>query len=963
MRRALIALALVLWATPVGAAVEFFSALDHCVADPSTDTNLWGTVQGAPSRVTSSLDGQPGNRCAYGMSPASGSALYVAKTTACGATCYAGFHVKLTSCPSTRRRLVSFRDTGGSKDGALVTVEADPSAPTARCILKAFYESEDLTGGECAASATMDGTECGGVCATNADCVTYNGGSCNGSTLRCQTECDAANVDVGSTCSPGTYAQITVPTNSWRAVTLGQVNTTGAVQVLLYEGAVGSSYQRGAQTRTQGKCTGGTTAGRACTTGSDCSGGGSCTTSDVVTIEEIRFGTDDTRTGAFAWVLDSPWIDTATAQANVQVQTWAATAQDTADANTNWAAINSCVAGSQWACVNDGITVDSETTAWNNAAAAKPTIAIQFATPNPTPSPLAVAAVVVAQDAASGGANSATVDLEFRAGASLTSAYDPDGGTDGWDLEGFTGTGGTGDPYYAMPPLFSATAPDGTSWDFTDFANMRLHVNKTAGSGDAARITNVATSGLFRLPDPPAPTVIPDRNRNGIDTVVLAGDSTWNQPTFHQTLASGLLEPTNLIECAVDGGTIIDVARDISVTGAANDIVETAAAMSSGWGCTSIKGTTGDTADVVLVGTWANTQHIVSVLADPAMDTGHEGQGTGMGYCDDNGGAQQGGTCSCPLPDRAALMPAASRTYYCRVRGTNWKRETAFPTSSNPSFGCTCSSNADCKLTAGAADGVCTGNVCVPQVSGASHASVSDDPPNAFYATGCLNAPGCTNGICLAVPNEAYLEQARTSIQAAVAARPTNTGTWVTPTPPAPTPPAATPTPRPPVFVWALPYPPLQNFRSGVDAGSSFPTAEQKAGKAREELKAKAEAAGMGWVDLAACFLRDCPDKRLAAYDPGNFFLGQNTDGIDGTQTYCLKDGIHPSDVGDIVQANCIANCLTNAQGTSDGICGPSPTPPLPTPGTRRCTQGKVNDNCTTNADCSTYHCDFAAAP
>jgi hypothetical protein len=968
------------------AAIEFFSALDHCSVDTSADQHFWDAIVGTPTLVTSSLDGHPGNLCAYGMSVPSGSALYLGTTTACGATCYAGRHIKFTSCPTTRRRIASFRSTDDSKTGAILTVEADPTQPTARCILKAFYESEDLIGGECSASATMDGTECGGACTTNADCVTYDGGSCVA--LRCANECDAANEDVGSSCREGTFAQIAVPVNSWRAITLGQVNTTGAVQVVFYEGAVGSAHQRGAQTRSQGKCTGGTTAGRICTVNGDCSGGGTCTTTDVVTIEEVRWGTDDTTAGAFEYVFDTPWIDTATAQPNVKAYTLLPTADGTLQ---HWETSGGTNCGSTdcFSLVDDGNTPDI-------AAGSTDIIAVDSGNPDPrrqdfamsnppTPLPTPILAV-----------NLAALVKDNETGASRTSQLglipDPSGTAGAYlQLIDFDDDGASA-IYHPIGPAVFPTPVPGSTWDDTSILGLSARIFRWASTHNtnAFRATTVVGEVLARLPDPPVPTVLPDRNLNGIDTVVLAGDSTWNQAAFHQTLASGLLEPTNLFECATDGGTIGDIVRDLSVVGAVNDIVETSDS-ASGWECNSLKGTGGDTADVVIVNAWANSQHINSVFADPAMDTdpAHQGQGTGLGICHDNGGADEGNPCVCPIHSAPTLnLSAHLQTYYCLVGGTKWK--TAFTTLGavlggmpcDPfphACGCTCNSNADCKLTAGAPDGVCapiptptapaatrtagnpTPKVCTTPNAGALNSSLTADPPNKWWGPACVNANGCPNGLCMAAPNEAYVDQQRAAIESALLARPTSTGPWNTPTPPAATPPAATPTPKPPLLVWALPPGPMQNLRSGFNPASNFPTAEQKTGKAREELKARAEAASIPWVDLGACLLRDCTGKRLAAFDSVG---GSATDGVGlNGETFCLRDGIHPSDVGDAIQGQCLINCLTNAQGTSDGICGPTPTAPLPTPGLRRCTQGKVNDHCTANADCSTYHCDFGAAP
>ncbi len=1032
MHRALIALALVLLsAVRSDATLQWFYSMDDCnspLLASTGSTGLWSTsITGTPTLVTTGLDGDPGNLCAYNLAPASGANVYLPKSFTSDASLFAGMHIKFNTCPTTRRRILTFRDTGASKFGGMITAEASPGSTT-NCILKAFYESSDVSPGECSASATMDQTECGGAC-TGSDistCVVYGTpqrGDIACSSSRCINECDAANVDVGSTCAPGVYGQVTVPTGSWRSIALGQQNggtcqgganqgatcsvdsacpssiciAAGSVVVSLYEGATANAQaiQRGSATRKQGKCSGGTgaahTNGKACNVAGDCGGAGSptCSTIDVVTIEEIRFGTDDSVAASLDYTIDALWTDNVSVLSNWRVETLQPRTEEQADSETSWNPVgtnHSCGAETEALCLKDDVSPalpDDAGSTLDHGVATRATIGIQFATPQPTSpaaTPIAVSASILGEDAASGGSSSATVDIEFfettAYATKITNLFSS------FDLENNPGTGGITDPYYTLPSLVSALAPDGTSWDATDLTTMRLKLHKTAGSGNSARVGTAITDVLYRMPDPILPTVIPDRNRNGQKNVTIAGDSTWNQPALHNTLAAGLLEPTNLIECAVDGGTIGDIARDVSIAGTGNDILETAATFASGWECKAIRGSLGDTADVLIVNAWANSQHLNSVNADPAMDTGHQGLGTGTGYCDDNGGADQGNSCSCPIHSHPTIRPIVPFTYYCRVRGTNWKKQVQTSFTGDQvaqAYGCFCDTNADCKLTSGAANGTCaaiatptapaatrtpgnpTPKVCgTPNFTNAALLSrVTDDPPNTWFLPGCLSAPGCTNGLCIAVPNEAYMDQNRAAIQAAVAARPTNTGTLITPTPPAATP---GPSAKPPLLIWALPASPLQNT-SITGLGVNFGMAEQKTGKAREELKARAEAASIPWIDMSACMLRDCTGKRLGAFDPGNPFLGQNADGIDGNQTYCLKDSIHDSDIGDAVQGQCIINCLTNAQGVRDGICGPSPTAPLPTPPGRRCSQGKVNDNCTANADCDTYHCDFSAAP
>lgn len=1102
MRALLLLLALLLLPVRAEATVLFASGLDHCVADTANGGlgTFWDSLSGSQSVVTTGLDPDPGNLCALGFTAAVSNTNYVDKGLSTSySTLYAGLHIKFTRCPTTRRDFIKFRSinfqciggpnsgavctvasqcpnsTCGEKAGALLSVEA-VAGSTTKCLVKAFYESTDVSPGECSASATMDQSECGGPCTTSADCITYARSDVACTSGFCVNECDAANIDVGSSCLPGVYAQSTlIDTNTWQTISLGQANgsgsTAGSVTVSLWQGPTTGALavQRGSATHKQGKCTGGTgtnTNGLACNVSGDCTGtGATCNIGDVVTIEGVRFGTDDTVASRADYVIDAVWVDDATPRVNNQIETLRPAGQDTAGANTDWDPTG-CAVDSEWQCLNDGNAPDSNTTYLENGTAAKPTIAIKFATPAaPLPTPLGVSVAVVAEDAAAGGSNSATVDLEdFPTGSygSVSSRYDA------YDLENFPGTGGTSDPYYGMPSFFAPFDASAAAWTATSLANFRLDLKKTAGSADKARASTAVMNVLERLPDPPVPTVIPDRNRNGIKTVCIVGDSTWNQQAFHNALASGLLEPTNLIECAEDGGTEDDIVRDISIAGAANDILETAPALSSGWTCKAIKGSTGDTCDLVFLDLYANASIAGSLMADPAMDTGHKGQGTGLGYCDDNGGAQQGSACYCSRPSTTISRPLYGRDAYCRVRGSKWKSVVTTSPSyyAEPNNVCNCDTNADCKLTSGHADGVCVARrtptppaatrtpgdaspkVCAtPSPPNALNANVTDDPTNYNVVPGCLSASGCTNGICIVSPNEQYITEGWDTILSLINARPTAT-TFATSTPPTPSAPIATPTPARPLPILVAPALPETDLRTNANPASAFPNGEQKAGVARFRAIARAEAAGIPWIDVGARFLRDCPNKRLSGFDADTL-----KDGSYNNETYCLKDGIHPTDYGDQVQGQLVTDCTTNTysntsgtvvSGTSDGVCGPSPTPtstitptvtptptptatpycgdgivngsdvcepldtgcthlvtvcradcgacvavavatatrtptptptptititPTPTPTltpdqvSRRCTQGKVSDNCLIDADCSTYHCDFSAAP
>jgi hypothetical protein len=850
-------------ATPTIAAPIFMAGNDLGVTN--TATQYWDAIQGTPNLASTTVDSTTGNTHSIEISAGSGSAEYVGVNVSSASTLVASMRLRVPTSstpPSVRRKVLSFVDTGASKTGCMVTLEADETdSSTFR--LKALYESADNTGGECSASATQDGKEC----TTAADCDYVNPGE--------------------SSCAPGVYAStLALAKGTWYVVTLQQTNGTGEVTCALWQGTAGSSpaaYQRGAQTRDQGICTGGSVAGNACDDSSDCTGGGSCTTTDVVTIEQVRFGTDDTEVGALTYLIDDLKIDdSADAHPNYWIQTLVPTSDGTA---IQWSVSGCTSSSAEYDCINDA-TPDDDGTYANSATDGEVQQAnVTDITLAGGESVLAVAAVAVARSA--GSSSPMFTGLTTTDGTSKSSSYD-------------TNTVGT--TYHLVPP-YVLTDPPGapTSWTETLVDGVQFYAEVGVGGG-TIRMTQARVEALIDQADPPVPTVIPDRNQDGEDTVCLVGDSTFNDSGFHDLVVGGLIEPTNVLDCARGGATAGDVADVMSVAGNNNDILDGGSTQYVS--CRALKGTL-KPCDVVVLEIGVNTLH-TGVTADPANDTTENGTRV-PGFCDNKGGANDQGACVCPAGtgSRGSNYSGATAARYCRTKGADWL------TTCTVGADCACSASAeccaDCADTSCAActtsTGVCSGSICTCTGLGClgCNATQAAQTWSSSCVPGCLDSPQCPGGLCIAHESNADLMNEMRLIESHRAARPTPT-------------PAATPsgTSGLPIIVYAAPPPGQVKNLLGC-----WQDIERSVGNYRTSLLAYAQSLNAPWIDMYGAMLTHCPGGQVSG-------RGCRTDGCTWNGTTCLydrgcclRDEIHWNDLGFAVAADAIIACLTNDGGTS----------------------------------------------
>lgn len=882
-------------AAPVPAAVVFHTGFDACWVDTTADLFGWSAGSGLPT-VSTSIDVTANNRCALTFAPTASTALYRRTPTFTATdTAYATIRFKCSAIPATPLPLLTFYNSTSSKRGA--TLWIGPAATDAtKFQLTAYYKDR---GASCTASHTMDGTPCGGSCATVADCVP--GGGVGDDVLACTDnvcvhECDETAQGEAS-CAPFYNASSPLTgyaLNTYYLATLGHAKGTGAVTVSLWGGVAGAtpaSYALGANAHREGTCTGGANAGYACATNSDCASG-ACDTSDVIQVNSVIVGSDITSVAdTYSCTIDELWVENSGPNPNGAIQTLALSGQGSTG---NWSSVgsaHSCGAGTEYQCLNDATSPDSDTSTLTNTFAAQPTIGLVVANaatptaPLPSPTPLAVTVESIAKNHAASGTSTVAFNITDDTGTRSGSAF---------AFSGFSDSGASA-LYHQMTPITLATRANGSAWTHASIDALGIEMRKSATS-DAVRVSTVGASVLYDVADPAVPDTLTDRDSDGEITVCLAGDSTWADAVFAQNVASGLVQPANVLICALGGTTIGDLAYDL------DDILH--GRTSQYMRCLNYKGSTGKQCDVLLVGPGANNFRQGN-YSDPANSSALSGYGQ-SGYCDMKGGSGDGASCSCPINSAVRHKDGASIRYW-RLRNQYWKQ---------PSFACAssearCFANADC-----GANGVCTGGVCQTQLAYlVSGCAVGSGGILDQCVPGCLGAPGCPHGLCVSNASDAYdFQQMQDLVTRAEAY------SW-----------------HPKVVVATAP-PPVEGFTQIACWAQS----QAKVGAYNRRLLSWARTTGRNYVDLAARQRRDCPTLAKAC--------GSNPCSTTETATLCLRDAIHRTTLGNAISAQGLLDCLTAEGGTHDGACAAG-----------ICTAGRRKDACTTDADCDTWSCDFDA--
>ena len=949
---------------PSLARATIFGAMSEpCLIDTSADLFRWDAMgTGVPSVVRTGLDAMTGNLCALSYQPASGATMYVADTLpSAQSTVNLTCRIKVTAMGTSQRRLATF--VNGASTGLILTLG---KATTNFATLTAWHGN--TTSSVCSGS-TFNDSVCTPV--VDPDCAnqlrdlpfTSDGTNPCPETQHCE-----------ATCTPAKYATMDIALNSWRAFTVQQANhaTLKETTLSLWEGAANGTnpkvFSRGGTLRRVGICAGGANAALACADDSECPTS-SCTEGRV-SVAQVRLGPDDTGAdGGWQYILDGCfWYDGAA----IPNSYWETLKPISDGVRGNWHSFLSGGAGTVrtcddthlWDCLNDDGTPDGTASTIENSQAAQPTAVINFAalsTPTPMPTPLALLVEANAERAVSAAAEF-NMEIQIPSPTRTTAAFPQ------FVLE-FSDSGSSA-AFHNLPALLTE---DSTFLAATSTLSVLVERPASTGS-EKMRLTDMTLSVLRQTADPIPPTIIPDRDGDGDDTVCILGDSILANEEFWNALSARLVEPDNLYFCTL-GGTFI---QDFTDRFAA--IVE--GSPTGHLKCNVKRGVSGKTCDVMLEMAAINSMHAWQVgrTDNPTTMEGGIGQ---LGYCELNGaGAQQGKPCACSTTGWRRLNYANGGHGYCVTKGTGAGAFGALCDNS-PAVTCTCASNADCTFNGVA--GVCSASRCTQKflpgylyeakcVGGANAAttchvdsecpsgtcqsigecagganagttcsqdsqcpsstcetSVNDecraDRTHPFLrgywcVSGCIDSPDCA-GVCIQPNRPEWIKDDLKALNATHLAYPT---------------PTVTPSGRP-YLVFVAP-PPLAETRDWYCWYGYHPEHEEFSRWLIDDW-AKADSSRL-WIDARRAVKNRAPNL--------------SSKGSDADESRFHIDDVHLNASGRALLADLFTECLTNTPlgsvttATHDGLCA-----------SNVCTRGKVTQACTGDADCDTWRCAFEA--
>ena len=921
LRRAVV-LALVLFpalarATPTS---PFFVMGEPCQLDTSTaNGGKWSAFGTNPLTVERALlPAMTGALCSAKATLVSGQTTYHAYDLPSAQGTYTlTCRMYVETMPSVETRVVDFYSTASSAAGGILTIE--PFDGT-RYRLRASYRDETTT-------------VCNGSTANGTVCTPVADESCSG--VDRDTFCPETN-HCESRCEERTFATGVFAKGQWITWTLQQQNGTDAEAAVRLWGGLGGNppeaYALGGGYQTVGFCAGGANANLACLTDAQCPSS-TCTATRKVTINRLRLGKTDTGIGtgaiyyakcfgyAGADAYPNLIFDTLTPSSTLVTGNW-----------TNQGTASSCSSSNLHLCIDDGATQDGDSSGMKHSVGSQPTAALQWSavsTPTPNPTPIAVAFESLWKDQESA-ASGRSIDLEFQSGATVTTDYTP------YELN-WADDGASGG-YYSVPDLVTAN-----STILANLDTVTTRIQQTDAASREGRMTAGWVSTIRQTADPTVIATIPDRDRDGEQTVCVVGDSISDNAVYQDTLTARLagVNVTNLYFCTKGGTTPLDFADDFT------DIQDgdTTQYMT----CDTVKrGTSGRTCDVVTVMGGVNAWHGWN-MGPPSNLTTVEGGLAQDGVCETatGSGTGQGQPCRCPQVMRQRTNAARGATNYCTTKGSG---AGAFGATCTAGSQCTCASNADCTFagtvgrcgacvggldngeycTSGATclSGNCATNQCAHGAFNTGDfckiGKLTAGLPD-FYewcGLGCTDAPGCS-GVCLGAPSLGAVTANFETIAASNLAYPT----------PAATPPLGG---RPIVVYVAEPAPQYATGTAGSATGPGLGCWRALKGHT-ESLNRwlrtwTAADALLRFIDADAWMNRKCPVRNRTCSD----------------ETCCYTDTVHPNAYGQRLMAEIIYRAFANLDGTHDGTCSAG-----------SCTTGKRGDACSSNADCDYYRMDL----
>jgi len=1038
-------------ATPP-ATIRAMSGFDHGEVSAATAW-YWDAVSSSNTPTTLVAPGSPtysGNRYVQRFTASSGTQQsWVQRNFPLSNQVTVGAIFRIVAGPSldtNRRPILKLKNSSTGKTGLMLTASQPSTCNIPPCsgTIGLFYRNTDQGfTGRCDASLSMDGTPCGAGCTTEATCLhgrptetdpdyqtdcvdnatsTTTCTSGDSTTCHCVNECDA-HFTGESKCRPGQIASIAglnASTDYFVVFdqTNGDASQPGYVTATLYWGtydAFGQPqvFQRRTRLSPEGVCTGGTPIGTdggrngtACGNTAACAcsppGGGcvdgTCDTANVVQVDRLILGPDDSLTPASGTAavtlnLDAYVVTNGVVPYNFRVEPLLADA----DVAHNWSGVTGCNAATHFDCflggtvgtaANEPDVPPDATFIFNNQAnsatwvedigyanpvvvcssganeGASCTVASQCPGGQCGDTALGIVAETLAQDAeaTSAAAMGLTVDTRTNAGGALlgdgrhclaganamaactADSVCPSSTCGAFDLANFEPDDGPSAGYHLLPSTLYSAA----SISLTTLNDLMVRYTKsvTHGNSDEGRLTFAIPTVLWQMPNPQIVTVLSDKDGDGQRSVGYLGDSTWNEDVMASEVVTKVAA-TNLQNLLVY--TRGQLSQGDVENGFLTFLSGASSYSASNVSAKVLLGQTGKKLDYLIVQILVNTAHVIDVAA-PSNPVSTEGIGQ-AGFCEQwnaNGyGANQAGACFCPQNSNFAI-PVITSGYCtmhngffrqnCQADNQHITRCAALKCNGGANNGLACDEGLDCPGASCVADNVaCDFNNSSGTALGSGLCSTFNTSCAANATSASRARSHCYPGCLNAAgcPNGVCIaENGLARIKGGIVDM------------------AQTASAQwwSPKMIWGI-APPASAAGPGVGCFSNGVSAHDAF---RQWMLAWTKATGGNFIDIYGYFLRDCPN---------------------GDWAQCLRiDKLHYSDQGNQISGDALGNCLTNASGVTDGVCNTSSlcTASKCASGMRKgetcstgadcgyCSAGKISTHCAVNRDCGYYYCDLS---
>jgi hypothetical protein len=683
--------------------------------------------------------------------------------------------------------------------------------------------------------------------------------------------------------------------------------------------------QRGAKTRREGVCAGGSMSGKACGVDSDCPSS-TCGASGVFGTPTRLILGDSQTTGAKAvdfriegaglW----PTITDTAALHQKIVHLW-----PNGNSSEAWTVHQGCSgAGNHWNCTKDptgGNTVDGDTTAlYSNTTSETDLYSLTDYTLGTGETALAAAAKLAGREVNDNANTAKNVVFGIRdngANEVLSSTFD---------------FATYGDVNYATVQAAPTNVPSASgSWAINGIRALLRYTGTGGSSSDRVRATSMAVDLAVGLPLPAVPNVLP-AGADGQKTIAIMGDSQMNDPELMEALQALLEEPVNILRCSAGGRTTADLVAALPFTLAGATTTKCIGGANVGLTCTSTLDCPGSSCsqisctvergaaappDVALILIGANDFSSSTPMpingscfqrgcvggANNGLACKVDSECTG-GSCVDFAGPKQGQTCGIPNGFKNAGTGTWISPSYCAY-GTGIGACCNFPCGGTLSNcgnyqKCVGGSNADYPCTV---DSQCTGGTCTGVwIGDGSRVATDKTWGPGPCVQGSAASVDCSLGVCTAATQTSYLAslyQQATTLAAAAGTK----------------------------LVWIGNPDPPQDFTTLRCVGGAHHT---------EVCTSDANCTGGGsckrtgyngsWNDLtemyrwARVYLRDLANESGHGFIDLNAYLYRLSTGRDISENY--RDPIHFETIGQERGADLIEACLEEDFSVPENLCG-----------------------------------------